>query len=90
MLKIFKRNIKSEYRERLKKSFPKELHSDLNEVLKILPFENNQIKLCDGQTHKIDNLIHESELNIEFNNETLTIPYRLFTLTNRIQNWKSL
>jgi len=78
MLKIFKRNIKSVYQERLKKSFPKELHSDLNEVLKILPFENNQVKLCDGQTHKVDNLIHESELNIDFDNETLIIPYRLY------------
>ena len=78
MLKIFKRNIKSEYRERLKKSFPKELHLDLNEVLKILPLENKQVKLCDGQTHKADNLIHESELKIDFNNETLIIPYRLY------------
>lgn len=78
MLKIFKRNIKSEYQERLKKSFPTELYSDLNEVLKILPFDNNQVKLCDGKTHKVDNLIHESEMNIEFENETLIIPYRLY------------
>jgi len=78
MLRIFKRNIKSEYQERLKKSFPKELHSDLNKILKILPLENNQVKLCDGQTHKVDNLIHESELNIVFNNEPLIIPYRLY------------
>lgn len=78
MIKIFKRNIKSEYEERLKKSFPKELYSDLNEVLKILPLDKNLVKLCDGQTHKVDNLIHESELNIEFNNETLIIPSRLY------------
>ncbi|KAB5485265.1 hypothetical protein [Flagellimonas hadalis] len=78
MLKIFKQNNESEYLERLKKSFPKELHSDLNEVLKILPFENNNVKLCDGNVHGVDNLIHETELNIEFGNETLTIPYRLY------------
>ena len=78
MLKIFKRNIKSKYQERLKKSFPKELYSDLNEIFKILPFDNNQVRLRDGQTHKVDNLIHESELNIKFNNENLIIPYRLY------------
>ena len=78
MLKIFKRNIKSEYQERLKKSCPKELHLDLNAVLKILPLENNDVKFCDGNTHRVDNLIHETELNIELDNETLTIPYRLY------------
>ena len=68
----------SKYKERLIKSFPKNLHSDLDEVLKILPFENNEVKLSDGNVHKVDNLIHETELNIEFDNETLTIPYRLY------------
>jgi hypothetical protein len=78
MLKIFKKNLKSEYKERLTKSFPKKLHSDLKEVLKIIPFENNKVKLCDGTIHKVDNLIHENELNLRFENETLTIPYRLY------------
>tara|TARA_E500000318_G_scaffold23574_1_gene23944 strand:+ start:3818 stop:4456 length:639 start_codon:yes stop_codon:yes gene_type:complete len=78
MLKTFKRNIKSEYQERLKKSFPKKLHSYLNEVLKILPFEKSKVKLCDGQTQKVENLIHESELNIELDYESLIIPYRLY------------
>lgn len=96
MLRIFKRNIKNEYQERLRKSFPKELHSDVNEVLKILPFENNNVKLCDGSFHRVDNLIHETELDIELDNETLTIPYRLYfnepspelekTLTNTQQD----
>jgi len=78
MLKIFPRSKKSEYQERLKKSFPKKLHPDLIEVFKILPFENHNVKLCDGSFYKIDNLIHETELNIVLNNENLTIPSRLY------------
>jgi hypothetical protein len=78
MLKIFKKNLEPEYKERLTKAFPKKLHSDLKEVLKILPFENNKVKLCDGTIHQVDNLIHENELNLILENETLIIPYRLY------------
>ena len=78
MLKIFKRNIKSEYKERLTKAFPKKLHSDLNAVLKIIPFDNNKVKLFDGTIHQVDNLIHENELDVILDNETLKIPYRLY------------
>ena len=78
MLKIFNRNIKSEYQERLKKAFPEKLHSDLNVVLEILPFENNKVKLSDGKIHQVDNLIHENELSLKFENERLIIPYRLY------------
>ncbi|SFZ95051.1 hypothetical protein SAMN05428642_10656 [Flaviramulus basaltis] len=78
MLKIFKGNITSEYKERLTKAFPKKLHSDLNEVLKIIPFDNNKVKLFDGTIHQVDNLIHENELDVVLDNETLTIPYRLY------------
>jgi hypothetical protein len=78
MLKIFKKRLKSEYKERLSKAFPKELYPDLKAVLKIIPFENNQVKLCDEKIHEVDNLIHENELNLIFKNETLRIPYRLY------------
>ena len=78
MLKIFKRKIKSEYHEKLTKAFPKKLHSDLNEVLKILPLENHKIKLCDGKIHQVDNLIHDTEFNVHLDNEILIIPYRIY------------
>ncbi|WP_298338431.1 hypothetical protein [uncultured Algibacter sp.] len=68
----------SEHEERLMKSFPEKLHPDLKEVLKILPFENNKVKLCDGTIHQVDNLIHENELNLILDNESLIIPYRLY------------
>ena len=78
MLNIFKKNLKSEYKERLIKAFPKELHSDLKIVLKIIPFGNNKVKLCDGTVHQVDNLIHDNELNLRLGNKTLTIPYRVY------------
>ena len=78
MLKILKTSLKSEYEERLIKSFPKELYLDLKEVLKIIPFENRKIKLCDGKIYKVDNLIHEKELNLVLEKETLAIPYRIY------------
>jgi len=78
MLDIFKKNLKYKYEERLTKAFPKELHSDLKIVLKIIPFENNEVKLCDGKIHKVNNLIHENELNLILEKETLTLPYRLY------------
>lgn len=78
MLNIFKRNLKSEYRERLIKSFPNELRSDLNSVLEIIPLENHKVELCDGKIHHVDNLIHESELEIKLDSEVLTIPSRVY------------
>ncbi|WP_046758177.1 hypothetical protein [Kordia jejudonensis] len=78
MPKIFNRNIKSDYEERLTKAFPKKLHADLSEVLKIIPFDNNKAKLFDGTMHQVDNLIHENELDVVLDNETLTIPFRLY------------
>jgi len=60
--------MKSKYYERLSKGFPKELHSDLKKVLKILPIENN----------KLDNLIHENNTKLVLNNEILFIPYRIY------------
>jgi len=78
MILILTKNKKSEYKERLTKAFPKQLHYDLKAVLKILPFENHEVKLYDGKTHQVNNLIHENKLNLKLENEILTIPYRLY------------
>ena len=60
-----KKNIESEYKERLTNAFPKKLHSDLKNILKILPFENNGVQLCDITPHKVENLIHKNELKLK-------------------------
>jgi len=78
MIDWFKKDRFKDYKERIKKAFPKSLEKDLNVVLEIIPFSENNIKLCDGNTHKVDNLIHESFLILRLENEELTIPYRLY------------
>lgn len=72
------KNKTKEYKDRLLRSFPIELKSDVESVIKILPLEKNDVKLCDGQVHKVENLIHPTELTIKLNGEQLTIPYRLY------------
>ncbi len=78
MLSWLTKNKTKEYKDRLLKSFPTELKSDVESVIKILPLEKNDAKLCDGQVHKVENLIHPTELTINVNREQLTIPYRLY------------
>jgi hypothetical protein len=78
MLGWLTKNKTKEYKDRLLKSFPPELKPDVVSVVKILPLEKNDVKLCDGQVHKVENLIHPTELTIKLNGEQLTIPYRLY------------
>ena len=78
MLSWLTKNKTKEYKDRLLQSFPTELKSDVETVVKILPLRKNDIKLCDGQVHHVDNLIHSTELTIKLNGEQLTIPYRLY------------
>lgn len=72
------KNRAKEYKERLLKSFPTELKSDVEAVVKILPLDNYEVSLCDGQVHHLHNLIHPKELTIKLNGEKLTIPCRLY------------
>ena len=78
MLSWLTKNKTKEYKDRLLKSFPPELKTDVESVVKILPLAKNDVKLCDGQVHKVENLIHQTELTIKLNGELLTIPYRLY------------
>ncbi|MAW97058.1 MULTISPECIES: hypothetical protein [unclassified Leeuwenhoekiella] len=72
------KNETKKYKDRLLKSFPTELKTDVESVVNILPLEKNEVKLCDGQFHKVENLIHPSEVMIKWSGEQLTIPYRLY------------
>jgi hypothetical protein len=56
MLNWLKGNKYSKYREILLKAFPRTLKKDVESVLDILPFDVNEVKLCDGQTHNVENL----------------------------------
>lgn len=90
MLSWLTKNKTKEYKNRLLNSFPTELKSDVESVIKILPLGNNDVKLCDGQVHKVDNLIHPTELTIKLNGEQLTIPYRLYFDEPDIDSEKNL
>lgn len=78
MMNWFKKENYTEYKDRLLKAFPKTLKSDVEVVLNILPFSNNDVMLTGGQIHRVDNLIHESVLTVQLDNEQLVIPYRLY------------
>jgi len=78
MIKWFMTDKKKDYKERLLKAFPESLKQDVIVVIDILPLDNYKVKLCDGEIHKVDNLIHSSTITVQLNGKLLTIPYRLY------------
>jgi len=78
MINWFRKEHYTEYKDRLLKAFPQILKSDVEVVLNILPFDVKDIMLTGGKIHKVDNLIHESILTVQLDNEQLVIPYRLY------------
>lgn len=78
MLNWFKGNKHSIYREILLNAFPRTLKKDVESVLDILPFEVNDVKLCDGKIHKVENLIHPDFQTVLIEGEDLSIPNRLY------------
>lgn len=74
----FKKDKFVDYKDRLRNAFPKSVESDLNVVLDIIPFDENKVKLCDGNTHMVGNLIHENYYSTILDSKELKIPYRLY------------
>lgn len=65
-------------REKLFNAFPASLRQDVARVIEILPLNDHNVLLVDGQIHKVDDLIHPNEQVVSLNNEALKIPYRLY------------
>jgi len=78
MINWFKKEPFKEYKDLLRQAFPKALAKDLEVVLDILPFDVNEIQSRDGKIQKVDSLINAETLSVQLENETLTIPYRLY------------
>jgi hypothetical protein len=78
MLNWFKKDKTKDYRSRIKKSFPQKLEKDLDVVLGIMPLDNDQVKLNDGNIHKVENLIYDYFKDIKLDDENLSIPYRIY------------
>lgn len=90
MINWFKGNKYSKYREILLNAFPRTLKKDVESVLDILPFDVNEVKLCDGQTHKVENLIHPDFQTVNLDGELLKIPYRVYFNEPELEKEKTL
>ena len=64
-------------REKFLNAFPATLKQDVEKVIEILPLNDHNVLLVDGQIHKVDNLIHPNEQLVVLDNEQIKIPYRL-------------
>lgn len=78
MMNWFKKEKYTEYKDKLKDAFPKTLKGDIEAVLSILPFDDNNVKRTGQQIIKVDNLIFPSNLTVQLDGELLAIPYRIY------------
>jgi len=90
MINWFEGNKYSKYRSILLNAFPQALKKDVERVLDILPFDVNDVKLCDGQIHKVENLIHPDFQTVNLDGELLTIPYRVYFNEPEIEKERTL
>ena len=78
MINWFRKYQHKGYKDKLKKAFPKSLEQELDIVLNAIPFAINNIKLADGNFHKVENLIFDNTQIVKVLNEDLEIPYRVY------------
>ena len=78
MINWFKKEKHTEYEDKLRDAFPKALRSEVDVVLSILPFDDNNVKRTGQQIIKVDNLIFPSGLTVQLGSELLSIPYRIY------------
>jgi hypothetical protein len=78
MINWFKKEKYTDYKDRLRNAFPKSLRSEVDAVLSILPFDDNNAKRAGQQIIKVENLIFPSGLTVQLDNELLSIPYRIY------------
>lgn len=69
----------SEDISRLIAAFPNELHSDVKEAVKAIPFARNPIKLADGDEHFVDKFVSDYKpQTFNLRGEEIKIPYRVY------------
>jgi hypothetical protein len=66
------------YKQKILDSFPSDLKEDVESVLDILPLDQNDVRLCDGQVHHVDNLISDNYQSVMLNSKILKINYRYY------------
>ena len=65
-------------REKLFNALPAALRQDVEKVIEILPLNDHNVLLVDGQIHKVNDLIHPNEQVVSLDNEALKIPCRIY------------
>src|SRR4051812_27227980 len=78
MIKWFKKEKHIEYKDKLRNAFPKTLKIEIQAVLNILPFDDNNLKRTGEQIIRVDNLIFPLNLKVHLDKELLCIPYRIY------------
>jgi hypothetical protein len=78
MINWFRKENYTGYEDKLRDAFPKTMRSDLEAVLSILPFDDNNVKRTGQQIIKVDNLIFQTSLTVYLDSELLCIPYRIY------------
>ncbi len=73
-----KNNLITGYKEKILNSFPADIKTDVELIMNVLPLKKNNVLLYDGQTHKVENLIHDNFQIVRLNNETLKISCRVY------------
>ncbi len=71
-------------------AFPVVLRQDVEKVIQILPLNDHNVVLFDGQIDKVYDLIHPEEQIIILNSETLKIPSRVYFNEPNAENEKLL
>jgi hypothetical protein len=74
---MFTLKIADTERNLLTNAFPPALRQDVEEVIKVLPFDR-KVLLADVQIHQVDSLIHSNEQTVSLDSEVLKIPYRIY------------
>jgi hypothetical protein len=90
MINWFKKEKYTKYKDKLRDAFPKALRSDVDAVLSILPFDDNNAKRTGQQIIKVDNLIFPSGLTVHLDNEMLSISYRIYQTLKKKANLTTL
>ncbi|QQO10349.1 hypothetical protein [Breznakiella homolactica] len=77
-MEYFEKSSITDYRTRLLNSFPKELEIDVENVIKILPFDKNIVMGSNGINYIKNDLINDENINVAVNDEIINIPYRIY------------
>ena len=75
---LYKRDLLTEYRQRILHLFPIQLKEDVERVIDVMPLEEEIYIESFGSKYKIENAIHSESIVIILQNEEITLTGRIF------------